>query len=196
MKLIQYLFPNTFVGWFGCIIGALSILALINNALDVSLASSLLITIKWYDQFLKVTLGLAKPYIENFIIYLLDGFKFEIELNDIWMHITTLTGLYFLRNVIRLYSADKYFAAIYQLFFSLFIMFTVGGVAGVIYQSNSNYWVALAVATCPIIGTFLMAIAQSVWFAFSPQDRPFRLWPDFQGTKLHFISMQALYGFI
>ena len=105
-----------------------------------------------------------------------------------------LTGLYFLRNVARLYEAGRWVGATYQLVFSTIIMFIVGVTSGVFEALREGLWSDFAVVMAPIFGTFLIALVQCVWFASVPEDRPFRTWPDFGGSWLHFFRCQAWYG--
>jgi hypothetical protein len=184
--------PKSLVAWFGVLSGALSIVILLKNALDVGVGPTLTVLIEYYDKLLRVVLGWAEPFLEQ----LFNGFLSllgvaAIEIDDVWKHVTVLIGLYFLRNVTRLYESGKAPAATYQLGFAIIFMFLFGGAAGVSRAMLPGFWSHFGVVMWPILGTFAMNVVQGFWFATYPADRAYRTWPDFGGSWSHFVGMQA-----
>lgn len=184
--------PKSLAAWFGVLSGALSIVVLLKNALSVGIGPTLSVVIDYYDAALTFILGWTEPFIERIFNFILSPFNFAaIDISDVWKHVTVLIGLYFLRNVARLYEAKKSAAATYQLCFAILFMFLFGGAAGVSRAMLPGFWSHFGVVFWPIIGTFAMNVVQGFWFASFPGDRAYRTWPDFGGTWLHFVWMQT-----
>ncbi len=184
--------PKSLAAWFGVLSGALSILVLLKSALGVGIGPTLSVVVDYYDRLLEVILGWAEPVLEGIFNFVLSLFNVAaIDIDDVWKHVTVLIGLYFLRNVSRLYEGGKASAATYQLVFAIIFMFVFGAAAGVSRTVLPGFWSHFGVVLWPIVGTFAMNVVQGFWFASFPADRAYRTWPDFGGTWSHFAWMQT-----
>jgi hypothetical protein len=189
--VIRKLFPTTFKEAVAALAGGLSITVLVAQSYSNGFFNALGTVLSYYDRLVGKLLGWAKEPLESLFEAL---FSWQITLHPIWAHVTVLSGIYLMRNVHRLYAYGKPAAATYQLVFAVPIMLLAGVGAGTNYQPGRGYSSEVNVTIPPLLGLFAMTSLQGVWFAFFPQDRGYRTWPDFGGTRLHFVKTQIWYG--
>jgi hypothetical protein len=189
--LLRKLLPPTFGNALGVLLGAIAILALLDETYHQGFVAGIQALMDSYKKVITVLFGWLTPFLEHFVR---EWLSFEIKLHPIWAHVSVISGIYLLRNVYRLYANNRIGAATYQLIVALPIMLLSGMGAGIFYREDSGLLSELAIPAFPILGIFTMLVLQGVWFATYPVDRPFRTWPDFNGSWSHFVLTQTLYA--
>jgi len=190
-KLLKKVVPTTFARFFNVLVGGIAITALVRDTYDIGFVSTLSSLIDLYDEAIGKAFGWLAGPLEGLLRSIFD---FRIVLNPVWIHVCTLSAIYFLRNIVRLAGCGRWAAAAYQLVFAVPIMLLAGVGAGACYQGDGEFFSEMSVPVFPVVGIFLMSLIQGIWFASVPEDREIRTWPDFKGSWSHFFGMQCLYG--
>lgn len=190
-NLLAILIPQSTLAWLNTIVAGLSIFALFFKTRDEGLSSALQVVLKYHRELLDFMFGWAQVPLEYIVTSIIGN---SVHFAPIWADVAMLSGIYFLRNIVRLLSAGRVSASIYQFFCAIPIMLFAGAGAGLFYDTNDELSVWL-MTLFPITGIFLMSVSQGVWFAIVPQDRVCRTWRDFGGSTGYFVLMQTWYGF-
>lgn len=189
--ILKALLPRNPPETFGAVIGGLSLFALMKRSYALPIGPVVALIMDRYDRIVNLLFGWAREPIEGIIFFLFD---YHLALGPIWAHVSLLCGIYFTRNVVRLFFAGRRWAALYQLLFSLPLMTASGAGAGIFYLDGGGFGASFMVAAFPVAAVFVMAIIQGLWFATVPTDRIYRTWPDFGGSWPYFMAMQIWYG--
>lgn len=189
--ILKALLPRSPPEALSTVIGGLSLLELMKRSYGPNPGPILELIMQSYGKIVNLLFGWAKEPIEGIISFL---FNYHLTLGPIWAHVSVLCGIYFMRNVLRLFLNRRPWAALYQLLFSLPLMTAAGAGAGIFYLEDGGFVSNFMVAAFPVAAVFVMAIIQGIWFASVPADRSHRTWPDFGGSWLYFMAMQIRYA--
>ncbi len=91
-------FPDATLAKLGVVLGGISVLALLQQAITLGLAKAIATMVAWYDAFLSVALGWLKPPIEALLVWVCAIVGFQVELHDHWKHVFVIANVYFMRN--------------------------------------------------------------------------------------------------
>lgn len=189
-KVLKYFLPKGFAAWVSVVIGGYALLATIDLAYDQGLNPVYQLSLDFYRDVVEIIFTPVRGPVERLLKSL---FNLRLDLHPMWIHVSFLCGIYLMRNVYRLYDTGRFLMAGYQFLAALPIML-FSGVGAAIFYRESSLFSEFFVTLFPILGVFLMALAQGVWFASFPEDRIHRAWPDFEGSWSHFMKRQTLYG--
>lgn len=189
-NVLKQFLPKGFRAWASIIMGGYALLGTIDLAYDQGLNPVYQLGLDFYRDVVEIIFRPVRGPVERLLKSLFD---IRLDLHPMWIHVSFLCAIYLMRNVWRLYGTGRFFMASYQLVVALPVMLFSGVGAAVFYNENSLFS-EFFVTLFPIIGVFLMALAQGAWFASNPTDRIHRAWPDFGGSWTHFMKCQTLYG--
>ncbi len=157
------MWPRGFSGRLGRILGALSILRLIELGFTSGFGSVLGLLLEYYERLLGWLVWPIEPFIKAWIAQLHRYIGWPEALYTHWKHVFVLLGIYFFREVgiKRPYDAGT----VFNLFLGLSVALTCGVLAGTIPLTKADEASNFLIGAALILGAVAYAVIGFVWDA-------------------------------
>jgi hypothetical protein len=149
----------------GVVLGALSVVKLVQHGLHYGLGPTLQIVVDYYEHFTRVMLGWAEPYIREQLVSLSGLLSWTPHLHPHWKHIFVLMGLYFFRAAGNAFRAGYRGTALFRTLWGLAIAAVASVGAGTVPIAQDDIWANALVAAVPIVGVTVHDIGYAAWSA-------------------------------
>lgn len=165
---IKGLWPRSLFTWLGLILGAMSVLKLVEFGSDYQFSLPFHTTLNWYDTALQVLVDAelpwwSEPLVQLFVSMLSAIVGFEFPLFPHWKHTLVLMGIYFFRDAARAFKVGLRVSGIF-LFFSGTLVALVSAVAvGSVPLTSVDGWANFLVAAIPVAGAALYDLGRNLW---------------------------------
>lgn len=175
-EFIKSLWPRSPFSWFGLILGALSVLALIQYGFDYGFGPTFKLLLTYYENLTHAVIGWwAEPIIKVWLADASNYFGINLELYPHWKHVFILMGVYFFRDVSNSYQAGDRANAFFYLICGLILSITAAVGAGTVPASENNVTSNFLIAIAPISSMLLFDLISTIWRA---------VWRDESYTQL------------
>jgi hypothetical protein len=160
----RLLWPTGLLNKLGRLLGALSILGLIQHGFVFGFAPVLNLLLEYYDKLLGFFLGWAEPFIKACLAHLRDYIGWPLTLYPHWKHVFVLLGIYFFREVGVGRSCGAGYV-IFNFLLGLVVALACGVVAGTIPLTRADPASNFVFAAVPILGAVVYGVIGFVWDA-------------------------------
>lgn len=191
---IKGLWPRGPFTWLGLILGAMSVLALIEYGFDYGFGPTFTLLLTYYDNLIHALVGWwAEPIIEAWLADLSAYFGWDLHLYPHWKHVFVLMEIYLLRDASLSLRIGHQGTALFDLMWGLFIAGTTSISVGVMVLTVHDQWANFVVAAVPILGVAIYRIGSSVWHVTWLRERDAKVLRRGPGTWAEEFSSSARY---
>ena len=157
------LVPRSTLALLSQIVAALSVFALIRNALDLGLSSAFSTILNVYRHFVDLVIGPLDPYVKYAIAFLRSHFSFHLIFNPDWRYIFVVLQILFIRDAHTALSDGRYPLGIVRLIVgtAISLMFAV-----LVWTPNAANPL-IANMTFSVIPVFAILVYDISMYAFS-----------------------------
>ncbi len=195
---------DSVVGAASLLMGASSVVSLIQHAFSVGFISAIQIMLDFYERLICMLIGWwAEPIIRDLLARLNALVDWDLHLYPHWKHIFVLVAVYFFRDAAASGPIKRPGGEIFLSAIGLPIAAAISIGAGCIAASPNNWRANFAIAAVAVIGVTLFDIAKLIWYA--GWLRPWvakrrgrtleKYWPYLTG-RLHFPARTFLVGML
>jgi hypothetical protein len=194
------MWPDSFLGKLGRILGALSMLRLIELGFASNFGSVIGALLEYYEKLLGWLFWPIEPLVRAWLAQLYLYIGWPKSLYPHWRHVFVLLQLYFLRNmeVSRLYSVGF---AIFNFLLGILVALTFGVAAGTFPLDKADRTSQFLFVAALILGAAIYAAIGFIWEALFVLNRWMQARSESHSAWQHFkwglkrIAVRSLVGF-
>lgn len=157
------LWPSSFGGKAGRIIGAIGVIVLISHAFDVGFGPTFMSLEEYYSHLLNVTLGRAEPFLRTGLVELKRMIGWHLTLYPHWKYIFVLMEIYFFRDAGTDYVSKLWATGTFRLIWGATVASVSAVAIGVIPLSHGERAADYLIGGIPILGAFAYDVGDSLW---------------------------------
>lgn len=198
----EIVWPVGVVGKLGRVSAVLSVVALIQYAIDFGIAKTLLILTQWYDRFVKAALFWLEPLARAVAELVATWLEIPFTLQEQWKHIFVLLSIYVLRDGSTKYAYGYKSAGIFAMVWGTAVAFGTSIAVGMIEMNASRGATQYLTAVAPAFGLLAYEVPKQLWDATFTRDRVALIyqkeavtWWDYARPNLFFNFFQFFGGF-
>jgi hypothetical protein len=178
----KVIWPASWLTWLGLVLGALSVLRLVEVSFAYEFVPSIAGVIDAYERLLKAIVEIELPWwvgpaIDQLVDWLNDVLGLHLTLFDHWKHVFVLTGVYVFRNIAPPFRNGHIHTGVFNIFWGWLIALGSGIGAGSIDIAGQDALSNFLVVAIPVAGGFVYETGRGVW-----------------GTVFHRKTRATLYG--
>lgn len=175
--IIKVFWPRSWLTLLGLVLGALSLLRLVEVSFAYQFVPGIAGIIDAYERVLKAVVEIELPWwvgpvIDQLVRWLNEMLGWHLKLFDHWAHVFVLTGVYVFRNIAPAFRNGHIHTGLFNIIWGWLIALGSGIGSGSIDVAAGGPLSNFLVATIPIAGGFIFEAGRGVWgMVFHRQTR-------------------------
>jgi len=166
--LFKVIWPTSWFTLFGLVLGALSVLRLVEVSFAYEFVPGIAGIINAYERVLKAIVEIELPWwvgpaIDQLVRWLNGVLGWHLTLFDHWRHVFVLTGVYVFRNIAPPFRNGHIHTGIFNIFWGWLIALGSGIGAGSIDVAGHDALSNFLVVAIPVAGGFVYETGRGVW---------------------------------
>lgn len=162
MDFIKGIWSRHPLTWIGLILGAMSVLAIVQNALNAGFGPTLTLLLGYYENLIHALIGWwLEPFVGTWVEAVSAYLGWSLQLHSHWKHVLVLMTIYFSGDWRTLLAFQQPIRAALFGLWGVIVALLTSVAAGTVASAAQGYTANLWIACAPVCGYLIYALGGS-----------------------------------